>query len=167
MTIILSLFSTFLYSCGKLSSDSFSSAALTLYYLFPVCKNIGTASEGWYVNDTLISELPCQTKVLSCEQAGTSSEGWYVYDQVSSATLLFSTTTSCKETKSMFYCSNTAAPAGWLRDSSYISPPANSCAVDIVSCYESTGSYSLKANNVTNKSLLTLTKCSSLATVSK
>jgi hypothetical protein len=44
----------------------------------PVCREAGTAEEGWYRADgMLVCRARCAGGAASCENAGTRSEGWY------------------------------------------------------------------------------------------
>lgn len=169
-SVLLSILcACFVTACGKLQTGiELNSTPLTLYYLYPTCKNIGTGTEGWYANDTLISQGACSTKILVCEGDGTGTEGWYVYDKGTSVNLYSSSTTSCSSSLSEYTCSNAVMPSGWYRGTQYIGPNATAgCSTDLLSCYESTGSYTLKASAGSSRVLLANTDCSLLESVYK
>jgi hypothetical protein len=62
------------YSCG----DGLGVVCCLPRSTPPVCRNVGTRSEGWYRPDgALICSTSCDGATVRCENVGTRSEGWY------------------------------------------------------------------------------------------
>lgn len=48
----------------------------------PLCKRIGTRSEGWYRDERLLIYASCEGVTPECRNSDTRSEGWYTGDQL-------------------------------------------------------------------------------------
>ncbi len=55
----------------------------------PVCSNIGTKGEGWYVDGFPLIWSACENKTLACLNMGTPQEGWYEVEASNWETLKF------------------------------------------------------------------------------
>ncbi len=141
-----------------MDSASSSDVALTPYYLQAICDKPGTAQEGWYLNNSLISLDSCANKVIACENQGTAQEGWYSYSKVSSLALQSFLSTTCAKTTEPYQCNN----GNWYLGSTLLTTTASgSCTTDVSSCEFTMGFYSQKAYTISNRTLLQNTNCSS------
>ncbi len=152
-------------ACGKLTTSSLQNAATTKYYLQATCNNIGTGSEGWFINGTLIASGACSNKVIACEGVGTGSEGWYTYTKGSSLTLQGFTSVNCAKSTTQYNCSTNT----WYLGSQNLGSTASgSCATDVLSCEPlSATTFNLLTYTISNRALLSLTNCSSQLTVTE
>ncbi len=67
----------------------------------PVCANVGTKGEGWYVDGFPIVWAKCEKKILACMKSGTADEGWYEVTPADMGLLRFG---FCSEESSVPQC---------------------------------------------------------------
>jgi hypothetical protein len=67
------------YTCRTGASVPFCGCDVPAAACEPVCRNIGTADEGWFdgCSETLLQKTTCSGCTVTCDAIGTRSEGWY------------------------------------------------------------------------------------------